>query len=166
MSRQAAEGSRDNMRHGLISLLTVVVVISLATAAVLAVSTSHAMHALANRQANMNSQGYDTERSAQAFLAELDALLHEQGSTSRTMSALNKQANRMLASVCEEGVTATYELNGNDITCTFTSEGGRMLQTVVRLENTSYIIESWHLSAAPQEEDTGDTLWTGTTTEN
>lgn len=166
MRRSVAIGSRDNMRHGLISLLTVVVVISLATAAVLAVSTSNAMSALATRQADMNAQGYDAECSAQTFLAELDTLLHKEGSTSQAMAALDKQANKMLAAACEDGVTATYDLDDNTVTCTYTTEGGRMLKTVIELDNTSYTIVAWHLGAAPQEEDTGDMLWTGTTTEN
>ena len=61
MRRTIGTSSRGNMRHGLISLLTVVVVLSLATAAVLTVSTSRAMAALAQRQANMTQEGYDAD---------------------------------------------------------------------------------------------------------
>ena len=165
MKRSVSSG-RSNMRHGLISLLTMVVLLSLATAAVLAVSTSHAMAALAGRQATMTAEGYAAEGSAQAFLAELDALVHETHTASRAQAELDERANRMLAEACEDDVSATYALEDNTITCTYTTQNGRQLETVIELGDATYTIEAWRLSAAPQEEDTGETLWTGTTTEN
>ena len=166
MSRGVGSSNRGNMRHGLISLLTVIVVLSLATAAVLAVATSHAMAALAEREAAMTADAYAAEVSAQTFLAELDELLHEQGTAQKTAKALDDKANKMLATACEADVFATYDIRDKTVTCSFTTKNARMLTIEVELGDASYIITSWRLSSAPQEEDTGDTLWTGTTSEN
>ena len=168
MRRAIGNSGRGNMRNGLISLLTVVVVISLATAAVLAVSTSHAMGALAQRQATMTADGYALERSGQALLANLDEVLSQArggaagGGT--VISQVENRVNSMLVESCAEGVTATYETSGNDLTCTFVSEHGRMLMVTISVgSNATYDVKAWQLTAAPQEEDNGDTLWTGST---
>ena len=169
MSRRAGSKARGNMRHGLISLLTVVIVLSLATAAVLAVSTSHAMAALAKRQANMTAQGYEAERSAQAMLAGVDAELAKAKKAGTQGAAIAKRLeqrmNSLLAEACAKDVSATYTLKDNLLTCTFTTKGGRMLAVQATIDNdATYDVVSWKLTAAPQEEDTGDTLWTGSTT--
>lgn len=169
MKRLSGTGARGNMRHGLISLLTVVVIISLATAAVLTVSTAFAMRALANRQANMTTQGYDAERSAQSMLAGLDDELvqaRKEGVKRQAMlSRVEQRMNNLLAKACVEGVTATYGLDDNMLTCIFTTDGGRMLTVrVALLDNATYDVDAWRLTAAPEEEDTGDMLWTGTAT--
>lgn len=168
MRRSIGTSNRGNMRNGLISLLTVVVVISLATAAVLAVSTSHAMGALAQRQATMTADGYALERSGQTLLANLDEVLSQARAGNTAGSALVSQvANRMnglLVESCADGVTATYETDGSQLTCTFVSEHGRMLMVTITVGgNATYDVKAWQLTAAPQEENTGDTLWTGST---
>lgn len=172
MSRRSIGTShRGNMRHGLISLLTVVVVISLATAAVLAVATSHAMEALSQRQARMTTEGYDAERSAQTFLAELDdalsaARLEGVTDSAALMERIQNRANLMLAEACTEDVTATYSVEDANVRCTFVTASGKMLQTDVAVdENATLRIVSWKLTAAPQIEDDGDTLWGGPTAE-
>lgn len=171
MRRAIGTSNRGNMRHGLISLLTVVVVISLATAAVLAVSTSHAMAALAQRQAAMTSEGYDAERAAQTMLAELDDELHAARAAgvsdpTALMDRIQNSANLMLATACPESVSATYEVDGQTLVCTFVTQSGRMLTTGVAIgKEATYDVVSWKLTAAPQIEDSGDTLWTGPTEE-
>ncbi len=167
--RSVGTSNRGNMRNGLISLLTVVVVIALATAAVLTVATSHAMAALSERQANMASEGYQAETSAQAFLAELDdelASARSKGATSATslMGTLENRANSMLAKACTPDVSATYHIDDTTLTCEFTTKSGRMLHVDILIgTNGTYDVASWKLMAMPQEEDTGDTLWTGPT---
>lgn len=169
MRRTIGTSSRGNMRHGLISLLTVVVVLSLATAAVLTVSTSRAMAALAQRQANMTQEGYDAERAAQKTLALLEDELRaarSQGTTSATALAkrVDQAANGLLAEACPSGITAVYSVKDTTLQCEYTTPSGRMLQTVVAIGNGgTYDVVSWKLTAAPQEQDTGGTLWTGPT---
>lgn len=168
MRRAIGNSGRGNMRNGLISLLTVVVVISLATASVLAVSTSHAMGSLAKRQATMTADGYALERSGQTLLANLDELLSQvrSGTTggANVISQVENRMNSLLVESCAEGVTATYETTSNGLTCTFVSEHGRMLMVTVSVGgNATYDVKAWQLTAAPQEENTGDTLWTGST---
>lgn len=169
MSRSVSTGSRGNMRNGLISLLTLIVVLALATAAVLTVATSRAMHALATRHASMTSDGYTAERSAQRLLALVDdelALARNAGSRGANALAddVEGKLNMLLATACTDGVSATYEVAGTSITCTFVTANNRMLTIVVGIEgNGSYDVESWKLTAAPTDEDTGDTLWTGST---
>ena len=167
MRRAIGTGHRGNMRNGLISLLTVVVVISLATASVLAISTSHAMGALSQRQATMTADGYALERSGQTLLANLDEMLSQvrAGAAGGTViSQVENRMNSLLVESCAEGVTATYETTSNGLTCTFVSEHGRMLMVTVSVGgNATYDVKAWQLTAAPQEENTGDTLWTGST---
>jgi hypothetical protein len=156
------------MRNGLISLLTVVVVTSLATAAVLAISTSHAMQALASRQAEMTLEGYAAERSGQALVASVDDVLYqarEDGlEASKAISRLKKQINNILVNACVDTVTATFEFNGNKLDVTFITSSGRSLEVCLAVTNeVSYRIESWKLTAAQVEEDTGDVLWTPST---
>lgn len=167
MRRAIGTGHRGNMRNGLISLLTVVVVISLATASVLTISTSHAMGALSQRQATMTADGYALERSGQALLANLDEVLSQvrAGAAGNTViSQVENRMNSLLVESCAQGVTATYETGGNDLTCTFVSEHGRMLTVTISVgSNATYSVKAWQLTAAPQEENTGDMLWTGST---
>ena len=124
MRRAIGTGHRGNMRNGLISLLTVVVVISLATASVLAISTSHAMGALSQRQATMTADGYALERSGQTLLANLDELLSQvragggAAAGGTVIAQVENRMNSLLVESCEQGVTATYETDGNDLTCT------------------------------------------------
>ncbi len=160
--------SKDNMRHGLISLLTVVVVISIATAAVLTVATSHAMAALAERQATMTAEGYAAEQSAQTMLSQLDEelLASRQARESRQaiLSRIENSMNGLLLEACEPGVSATYTLDGNVLTCTFVTEGGRSLEASVTIQdNATYAITAWRLTAVVQDNTSNDTLWTGST---
>lgn len=172
MRRTVGTSNRGNMRHGLISLLTVVVVISLATAAVLSVSTSHAMAALSTRQANMTAESYDAERAAQTMLALVDDELQAakaKGITDAPSLAtrIEDVASTLLAKACPEGVTATHEVDDTTFTCTFVTTNGRMLTTRIDIEDgATYVIASWKLTAAPQVIDNGDTLWSGPTGDN
>lgn len=167
--RSVTTNNRGNMRHGLISLLTVVVIISLATIAVLTVATGRAMGALSERQANMTAEGYVDEIAAQTMLAEVDDELQaarEEGTSNAKALArrIEDKANLMLAEACPEGITATYSVEDTVLTCTFVSPSGRRLQTGVSInDGATYDIVSWKLTAAPQDEDNGDTLWTGPT---
>lgn len=169
MRRSIGTSGRGNMRHGLISLLTVVVVISLATAAVLTISTSHAMKALSEMQASMTSEGYDAERAGQAMLAEVDAFLataRKQGTADAKALAqqLDNKADGMLIDACPEGVTATHSVKDTNFNCVFTTKSGRALDTTISIgADATYDVVSWKLTAAPQEQDTGDMLWTGPT---
>lgn len=171
MSAESTSPQRGNMRNGLISLLTLVVILSMATAAVLTVSTSHAMEAMSQRQVSMTREGYDAERSAQATLAGLDEVLAKarangQTGTTKVLARVEDAANRMLAEACVEGVTATYEIEGSSFICTFVTSSGRMLQTTVTIgDDATYAVAGWKLTAAPEEVDTGDVLWTGSTAE-
>ncbi len=169
MRRSYSSGSRGNMRNGLLSLLTVVVTLCLATAAVLTVSTARAMDALAQRQANMAQEGYDAERAGQTTLAMVDDVLHKAVASGVTdakslAARVESQANGILVEACPKDTTATYEVTNTTLTCTFTTKGGRVLNMVVQIgDGGTYEVVSWKLTAAPQSEDTGETLWTGPT---
>ena len=169
MRRPVGTSNRGNMRHGLISLLTVVVVLSLATAAVLTISTSRAMWALAQRQATMTQEGYDAERAGQTMLAKVDDELsaaRAKGTTSAAALAkiVDQSANRLLAEACPQGITATYSVDKTNLQCEFSTPNGRMLQTVIAIgDGGTYDVVSWKLTAVPQSTDTDETLWTGPT---
>lgn len=164
MSRFYGAGTRETMRPGLISLVTLVVVISLATAAVLTIATSHAMAALSQRQAAMTSEGYLAEKSAQTALALVDNQIQasKTQNPARLAAAIDAQLDEILSQACADGVTATHKVEGDAIMCTFVTEGGRMLQTqVVVGSNKTYDVVSWKLTASPQEDVSDDTLWSG-----
>lgn len=168
MKRSVGSSGRGNMRPGLISLLTVVIITSLSTAAVLTIATSHAMAALSQRQARMTTEGYDAERAAQTFVGLVDEELADarksETSASALMERLENDANMLLAKACPQGITATYSVEDTTLTCTFVTENGRMLQTSIEVgDDATYSIASWKLTAAPEIEDNGDTLWTGPT---
>ena len=60
--------------------------------------------------------------------------------------------------------TATYELDGNKLDVTFITSSGRSLEVCLAITSElSYRIESWKLTSAQVEEDTGDVLWTPST---
>lgn len=166
MRRSMGGSNRSSLRPGLISLLTLVIMLSIATAAVLTVATSHAMAALSQRQANMTSEGYWAEKSAQTMLALVDDAL--QASNSATAAgetkAVRQRMEKILLEACEDGVTAAYKVGDNSFICTFVTTGGRMLTTKISLlDGKSYDVVSWRLTAAPQDEGSDDTLWSGPT---
>ena len=154
------------MRHGLISLLTVVIMLSLATAAVLAVSTARAMSAIEQRQATMTQEGYAAERSAQATLAGVDEALGEaragglDGAAAREL--VQERMDAILQDACVQDVSASYALDYDVLTCTYETTNGRMLEVQLVLgDSMRYEVASWKLTAVPQEEDMGGNLWTG-----
>lgn len=166
MRRAVGSSGKEYVRPGLISLLTLVVILSLSTITVLTVATANAMSSLTLRQASMNSQGYDAEVSAQTMLALVDDELQGSKASSTTGAAklLDKRMKKILDAACVEGVTATHEVENNSITCTFVTSGGRMLTTQIDLLNkNTYDVVSWKLTAAPQDESSDDTLWLGPT---
>ncbi|MEE0026218.1 MAG: hypothetical protein U0J70_01405 [Atopobiaceae bacterium] len=166
MRRSMGGSNRSSLRPGLISLLTLVIMLSIATAAVLTIATSHAMAALSQRQANMTSEGYWAEKSAQTMLALVDDALQASTSSKAAgeVKAVDQRMDKILLEACEDGVTATYKVDDNKFTCTFVTTGGRMLTTKISLlDGKSYDVVSWKLTAAPQDEGSDDTLWSGPT---
>lgn len=164
MRRSIGTNNRGTIRPGIISLLAVLVILSLATISTLTIATSNAMMALSERQASMTSQGYNAEISAQTTLALMDDELQNAKVLSATeaTAALNRSMKSILAKACVEGVTATWETAKSSITCTFVTTEGRMLQTRVNLTGDStYEVVSWKLTAAPQDDSSDDTLWLG-----
>lgn len=67
--------SKSSVRMGPISLFTLVIIICLAVMAVLAMSTSQATYAAAEKQARFTVDTYANEQVAQQFVAEIDAAL-------------------------------------------------------------------------------------------
>lgn len=164
--RSVGSSGKEYVRPGLISLLTLVVILSLSTITVLTVATASAMSALSERQARMNSQGYDAETSAQTMLALVDDELQDAkvSNANGATKLLDKRMEKILANACVDGVTATHEAGKNSITCTFVTSGGRMLTTQIDLVNkNTYDVVSWKLTAAPQDESSDDSLWSGPT---
>ena len=166
MSQDVSAGARTSMRHGLISLLTVVIVLSLATAAVLAVSTARAMSAIATRQATMATEGYAAETSAQGTLAGVDEMLYEARETGLTgdeaRALVRERVGSVASNACVEGVSATTTLDYDVLTCVYVTTNGRMLEVrVVLNDDLRYEVVGWVLTAVPEEEEIGGDLWTG-----
>jgi hypothetical protein len=73
--------------------------------------------------------------------------------------------SRAMQAGVEESYHAVSEpVEGTILTCTFVTTSGRMLETAIALgDGATYNIVDWKLTAAPQVEDNGDTLWVGPT---
>lgn len=150
MSR--ASGS---VRIGPISLFTLVIVLSLAVMAVLAVATSQATFAAAQKQALFATDTYANETEAQRFVAEVDAALAEvRASGESGLQDAYTAVDRMLPA------NATRE--DSLVKAVFTAESGRTLEVGLTIKsNATYEISFWKATTHWTDTGSGETLWPG-----
>lgn len=158
------------VRMGMLSILSLVVILCLAVLAVLSFSTARAELAITERQATTATETYQLETAGQEFIAALDGALASQDTAERF---------RVLASygIHEvEGEGAVLELalaNGivpvsvsgtctNDlVNATFSLESGRRLDLAVRIVGRAYTIEQWKVTTQWPDDAAGGGLWLG-----
>ena len=75
MSKHASGTKRQPVKIGMLPVLTLVAILGFATLAVLAVTTSHAMGAIAQRQATSTTDAYLLEDAGQRYVAAIDDAL-------------------------------------------------------------------------------------------
>lgn len=139
------------IRMGPITVLAFVIVLSLATMAVLSFATAQASSRMVEKQQDAQQTLYDNERQAQEFLAKLDAALAQ----GRSAGASSEQVLAALASELEDA-----QVEGNAVEATFAS-GARTLNVRVAIDEAlAYTIEEWKTQASlDSEEETS--LWMG-----
>lgn len=163
------DSPRQQVHIGPISLFTLVASLGMAVLAVLALSTSNAMFALANRAADMTSELYVAESCAQRFVAELDGVLRQaaaSGADAREslpyqLDALAQAAERE----AEEGVsgvdaTVSASMEGNEVTAVVTTPIGRRIDVRIEVgQDGTYQVTQWKTTTETDSSGAGDVLW-------
>ena len=157
-------GSRpQRVRIGSISVFALVVIISLAVLAILALSTANASLVMSQRQAQAMTELYLDERAAQEFVAGTDALLAEaraNGSADDAGQEGIRAVQGALDKLCANArstasgkVRATAAVDGQQITAEFACDNGRLLNIVLVVrDNGTYRVDKWKMTAVQNEE--------------
>lgn len=160
---------RQQVHIGPISLFTLVASLGMAVLAVLALSTSNAMYALANRAADMTSELYLAEASAQRFVAELDGTLQDAATAgSGARDAVEAHLSDMASAAEHEAdgdakgrtVTVTAQMEGDEVTAVVKTPGGRRIDVRVAVgEDGTYQVLQWKTTTETDSSGAGETLW-------
>lgn len=156
------EGS---VRIGPVSMFTLIAVICLAVLAVLAITTANASYNMAKLQADSMKEQYVAEIAAQDFVALADSQINQsQGTGSSRVAAFNASLDSTVARIQEEagnGVTVAAQTQDNRIMAQFTCKNGRMLDVVLKVEDSgSYEIAQWDMTATRNDAQ-AENLWSG-----
>ena len=155
MSKHASGTKRQPVKIGMLPVLTLVAILGFATLAVLAVTTSHAMGAIAQRQATSTTDAYLLEDAGQRYVAAIDDAL-ETGASLDFATLANTAATQV-----DPDITATAELDGEIVKATFSTPSGRQLAIELAPGSSSTRIRSWKLTGV-QAEGADETLWDNT----
>ena len=137
------------VRMGPITILSMVIVLSLATMAVLSFTTARAAQRTADKQAQATEALYACEMAGQQFAAQVDALLAEQ--PAGTSAAQAAEAVRKAAGAQGAGPMVSKVFQ----------EQGRELAVGMRVEDDlSYTVVSWRMQAHIDSEE-ATVLWQG-----
>lgn len=139
------------VRIGSITILTLLIIICLATLGVLTLSTAQANGAAAEKQSESVQALYDNESSAQSFVADVDALLVKQ----KAAGAEKTAAMKAVSSAYGKDVT----VGSDTITRKFTSENRTLTVKLQVKNNLSYQITEWSTTTESTNEQV--TLWSG-----
>lgn len=155
---------RGSVRIGPVSLLTLVIVLCLATMAVLSVSTAQATFAATERQADFTDDTYKNEVAAQRFVAGIDGILAEarleKTSGALLPSAIEGALPELAASISNDDTSAEASMENGAVRATFTAKSGRCLEIEITLrDGYTYAITQWKATTQWNEEGDGETLW-------
>ncbi|MBR1829242.1 MAG: hypothetical protein IJ781_07015 [Atopobiaceae bacterium] len=165
------DSPRQQVHIGPISLFTLVASLGMAVLAVLALSTSNAMYALANRAADMTSELYVAETCAQRFVADLDTALSQAASGADARTAVSGQLGTLASAAEREAAngasgiktTVSASMEGDEVTAVVTTPIGRRID--VRIEvaaDGTYQIVQWKTTTETDSSGAGETLWSPT----
>ena len=151
----------ENVRMGPLALFTLMAVICLAVLAVLALSTSNATVALAERRAEATTQLYLDEAAAQVFVAELDGQVaaagaSEDGSTRDLQAAVAQATTAALDSVTADPQTQLNirtNVDGDTVNASFDCGNGRQLDITITWEPDGTLsVQRWRMTTVVNEE--------------
>lgn len=152
---------------GPISLFTLVASLGMAVLAVLAVSTSNAMYALADRAALMMTETYLADTYAQRFVAELDGVLadaRDEGAyapsyVEERLDEIARAAERN-ASMDNRGVQIDASMEEGTVTAIIMTPEARKIDLRVNvLEDGTYEIAQWKSTSEIDTTGPEDQLW-------
>lgn len=138
---------------GPISIFSLVILLSLATLSVLAVTTAQATFAATEKQASFTNDTYQNEKAAQEFVSEVDAILADARSAGTSRQRALTQIEKMLP---ESG-----SIEENSIHVVFSAESGRKLTIELQVSNNlNYTVSKWQATTTWNLDSGGDILWT------
>lgn len=166
---QRQQGRADNVRIGPISVFTLIIVLCMAVLAVLSFSTAHASLVMAERQATATDELYADEVAAQEFLAGLDARLAPvraaKGDAAAGASAVAAGLIDMRDAAQDAAagqVEVTAGISDTTVTARCECQNGRTLYLAITiLDDATYRIDTWKMSAVQNEAQPEGSLWTG-----
>lgn len=154
-----------SVRIGPVSMFTLIAVICLAVLAVLAITTANASYKMAKLQADSTNEQYVAESAAQDFVALADTQINQvQGAGVSRVAAFNSSLDATVAQVQKDignGITVSAQTQDNRIKAQFTCTNGRMLDIVLKVEDSgSYEIVQWEMTATRNDAQ-AENLWSG-----
>lgn len=155
----------ESVRIGPASLFTLVIIVCLAVLAVLAASTANATLVMSQRMGTANQEFYLDDAAGQVLLAEIDQAL----AGARDGDEAARAVGAALPGICSRAeesaggkasVDASFE--GRRVNAEITCHNGRVLKiTVALLDDATYRIDRWKMTAVQNEEQPTGSLWTG-----
>lgn len=147
-----ATRSQGSVRMGPISLFTLVILICLAVLGLLAISTSQATYAAAERQAKFMQETYENETAAWEFVETVDEAVETVRLSGGTM-------DDAMAAV-ERAVPSDAIVSGCMVTMRFKGDLGRTLEVRIVVNNDATMsIVDWIAGMERSSDASGETLW-------
>lgn len=176
-----AKKRKGSVRMGPISIFSLIITLCLAVMATLSISTAQATLAATQRQAASTESVYADEVAAQEFMAELDAQLSTVraagGGRANALSALQQNVNALAEAGASDEVTVNVTVatdtgssvptlaENADVKATFAASDGRTLNVALAIvDNATYEVLQWKTTTTWVDTNTGNTLWSGTST--
>lgn len=168
--KQKASRARDrNVRIGPVSLFALVALVCLAVLAVLAASTANATYVMSQRMADSMHAFYDDERAGQVLVAGVDDVLGSARAQAAGGDEAARAAEAALPRICAaareeagEGADVTASLDGRRLSAAVTCHNGRVLKIELAImDDATYRIDNWEMTAVENEEQPTGSLWTG-----
>ena len=155
-----------NVRIGPVSLFALIIIVCMATLAVLTVATAHSSLVLSQRQAAATHELYVAETGGQTFLTNLNDMLKTQGVAPQGGDVLTEKQLKVL---CDSALNATGDevettayADANNVYAELSSKDGRTLKiTVAILPNGTYRVDRWMMTSVENEEQSFGSLYTG-----
>lgn len=147
----SATGNKHVVRMGPITVLSLVIVLSLATMSVLSFATAQAANRTTAKQEAATLALYGNEQQAQEFVAQIDAALQPCRQT-------ETPSGEALAALSEQ--FPDIQVQGSTIQKSFTSDTRTLSVKLHVWDDLSYTIEGWQTTTDLDDEQ-APTLWQG-----
>ncbi len=143
-----------SVRIGPVSIFTLIILISLAVMAVLAITTANAEQSLATKQAGIVRESYANETEAQRFLARMDAVLQK----ARAEGKGRAEALQDISVILPEDAFMSDAV----IHASFSEGELRFLEIEIEVtDDMRYIVNTWRAITKWAPEITTLNLWPG-----